>query len=80
MKITVVGVNFIDFFKIIFLFSSINLKKYINLKACSKDYWQCDCGTCVSRTKLCDGNIDCPEDTSDERHCNCEFMMFFNCL
>ena len=42
--------------------------------ACLHDKWQCDDGTCLSKTLRCNGNIDCPEDISDERHCDGELI------
>lgn len=47
------------------------------LTACKRDEWQCDYGQCLSIDKRCNGNIDCPDDISDERHCNSKFV---NCL
>lgn len=43
--------------------------KIISLTACEADQWQCDYGNCIPLTKRCNGNIDCPEDMSDERNC-----------
>ncbi|XP_043063470.1 complement component C7-like [Drosophila ficusphila] len=40
--------------------------------ACLYDKWQCDDGTCIAKELLCNGNIDCPEDISDERYCEGE--------
>lgn len=40
--------------------------------ACLYDKWQCDDGTCIAKELLCNGNIDCPEDISDERYCDGE--------
>lgn len=40
--------------------------------ACLYDKWQCDDGTCIAKDLLCNGNIDCPEDISDERYCDGE--------
>ena len=37
--------------------------------ACGAHQWQCDYGNCISLSKRCNGNIDCPEDMSDERNC-----------
>jgi hypothetical protein len=39
------------------------------------DEWQCDYGQCISFDKKCDGSIDCPEDTSDERDCARKFFL-----
>lgn len=39
------------------------------LTACGAHQWQCDYGNCIELAKRCDGNIDCPEDMSDERNC-----------
>ena len=42
---------------------------YQTLIACSRTEWQCDYGQCISIESRCNGNIDCPDDTSDETHC-----------
>lgn len=41
--------------------------------ACGPYQWQCDYGNCISLSKRCNGNIDCPEDMSDERNCPSKF-------
>lgn len=41
-------------------------------KDCAKDQWMCDYGECIPLSKLCDGNIDCSDDSSDERKCHCK--------
>uniref|UniRef100_A0A182MP59 Uncharacterized protein n=1 Tax=Anopheles culicifacies TaxID=139723 RepID=A0A182MP59_9DIPT len=40
-----------------------------NCEACPRDTWQCDYGQCIPHEQKCDGNIDCPDDISDERNC-----------
>lgn len=42
------------------------------LVACLHDKWQCDDGTCIGRELRCNGNLDCPDDISDERNCEGE--------
>uniref|UniRef100_A0A182NMM6 Terribly reduced optic lobes n=1 Tax=Anopheles dirus TaxID=7168 RepID=A0A182NMM6_9DIPT len=37
--------------------------------ACPRNTWQCDYGQCIPLEQKCDGNIDCPDDISDERNC-----------
>lgn len=62
-----------------------NLLKFYKLKdhkkyhiACGPNQWQCDYGNCISLSKRCNGNIDCPEDMSDERNCPSKFKFYSN--
>ena len=48
--------------------------------ACSRDEWQCDFGTCISRSLRCDGKADCPDDLSDERECRKSSMQVITIL
>lgn len=51
--------------------------KTFSLTACGAHQWQCDYGNCVPLIKRCNGNIDCPEDMSDERNCPSKFNGMF---
>lgn len=47
--------------------------------ACPRDTWQCDYGQCIPKEKRCNGNIDCPDDISDERNCSSKFIYSLKC-
>lgn len=51
---------------------------YISLLIdCKEDEWTCDYGQCIPLSQRCNINIDCPEDASDERNCDCKFQFAF---
>lgn len=54
------------------LFSFISLIPLTN-PDCNEDEWMCDYGQCIPISKRCDNNIDCSDDISDERNCDCKF-------
>jgi hypothetical protein len=39
------------------------------MPACTFDQHQCDFGTCIAKSLICNGDVDCPDDNSDERNC-----------
>lgn len=49
------------------------ITKYNFKQDCSHDEWMCDYGQCLPVAKHCDGSIDCPDDSSDERKCHCKY-------
>lgn len=55
------------------LLTPLSTDIYNTLIACARTEWQCDYGQCISIESRCNGNIDCPDDTSDETHCPSKF-------
>ncbi|KAL3314572.1 hypothetical protein Ciccas_006805, partial [Cichlidogyrus casuarinus] len=43
----------------------------VETATCANDEYTCSNGDCISRTRVCDSNRDCP-DGSDETNCNCD--------